>query len=530
MVDEFDVDVVVAGSGVGGLMAAYYAQRSGARVLLLSGSGGASKRISSLNTALGYDSADTAAGLFDDIFKAGGYINAPDVVAAIANRMPIETQHLIDLGVPFARKDGRLLRRQAAGSTQARSVFSEGMIGVDIARKLTGEMAACASPAMTSIRGAIALDLVRDDSGAFSVLGYSPRDKRWLTIRSSAVVLATGGAGQLFGKTTNPRGSRGIGYAMALELGAELVDMEFISYEPFITSAPAGMRLQDLPTTVLRQGAKLRNGKGEEFIDTASAPSKDVICRAMVREVAEGRGTATGSVYFDIRGMDPDVALGYMQITEALKSRNLAFEDGQLEVMPAQHFVMGGVRIDSSASSTVPGVFAVGEVAGGAHGGHRLAAGGGLEVVGGGAIAGEEAAQFALRQSRPHGMPPHAEPRPELLGVGLSTESRRQLTTIQTALQDGCGILRTGNDLDRSVSAIDDVLNQTRGRGDAFIRRSALVALAVAQSALRRAESRGDHFRSDFPTRDDINWLANLRITLDDRSNLRFTREPITRA
>jgi fumarate reductase (CoM/CoB) subunit A len=527
VLESLQVDVVVAGGGVGGLMAAYRAMRCGARVLLLGGSAGASNRISSLNTALHYAGPDSAAGLFDDMVRAGGAVNDLHVVAALAARIGRETEALDAMGVPFVRDGARLARRQAAGSSWTRAVFSQGMIGVDISRRLADEIEAAGDPATMHVRGGLLVELLTVDGRVAGVLAYSVRDERWIQVTAPAVVLATGGAGQLFDTTTNPRGSRGIGYAAALDAGALLSDMEFVSFEPFVTSAPEHARGHDLPTTVLREGARLLNGRGEEFLDTASAPTKDIICRAMVREVLEGRGTPSGSVYYDLSGMEPSAVERYVQIAQAFRGVPEAEAERRLEVMPAQHYLMGGVKIDKSAATSLAGLFAVGEVAAGAHGGHRLAAGGGLEVVAGGAIAGESAAGYALGRKGERDRPPAASPAPELLGQRLTAESKADLATIRSALSDGCGILRHGTNLTTSVAAIRDVLERARNRSDPFIRRCGLVALAVAESALARAESRADHYRTDHPDRDDVNWLGNLVITLDEDDDLSRRFQPV---
>ena len=332
-------------------------------------------------------------------------------------------------------------------------------------------------------------------------------------------MLATGGAGQLFGTTTNPRGSKGTGYALALEAGCELVDMEFVSFEPFITTTPGDTKRHDLPTTVLKQGARLRNGLGEEFLDTANAPTKDVICRAMMTEVAEGRGTENGSVYYDIREMEPEVVNHYVQIGQAMRSNGAAADPGLLQVMPAQHYLMGGARIDADAATSVPGLFAVGEVAGGAHGGHRLAGAGGMEVVAGGAIAGESAAGYAL--VHPTRTPAVHEERPELLGTYRSPAKTEQLRIIADALHTECGIFRNGSGLAAAAESIRGVLEETRGdAGQAFVTRGAQVALSIAESARRREESRGDHFRTDYRLRDDSAWLGNQVVRLADDGGL----------
>jgi aspartate oxidase len=511
MVEEITADVLVAGGGVGGLMAAYSAQRCGASVILLGGSAGASNRISVMNTALGYTQQDTPAALFDDMFRAGGYLNDISLLANICARIGPQTELLGSLGVPFARDKDRYARRQATGSSSPRGVYTLGMVGVDISHHLRARM----STGVRIVEGATLLDLYTTDGAVTGGLVYDAKSRVWLGVRAGAVVLATGGAGKLFRRTTNPRGSAGVGYAVALEAGAELVDMEFVSYEPFITWAP-GTKGHDLPTTVLREGAKIRNGLGEEFIDTAKSPAKDIICRAMVNEVRHGRGTPLGAVYYDLTDMDPTVVGQYPQIQQALKAlRGKSASPLKLEVMPAQHYLMGGVKVDARGATAVSGLFAVGEVAGGTHGAHRLAGAGGMEVVALGAIAGEQASRFARgRPQRPQLEALRA--RPELLGANLSPRGREMLAEISSAMETGCGIVRRADQLAQTVHSVVGLLEEARSEPAlAQVARAALVSWIVATCALRRQESRGDHFREDFPIRDDVNWLGNMTATLE---------------
>ncbi|ABL79582.1 MULTISPECIES: FAD-binding protein [unclassified Nocardioides] len=523
-VDRVEVDLVVAGGGVGGAMAAYHAARVGARVLYLGGSGGASARISSFNTALGYDDPDTPDGIVEDMLRAGRHVNHPGVVRALADRVAEETMRLVEMDVPFVRDGDRLARRQAAGSTWTRAVFSRGMIGADIVRALTERLVADES--VTVVNGGLLVDVETADGAVCGVLAWSPRDERWMQIGTRAVVMATGGAGQLWASTTNPRGSLGTGYAVALEAGAELMDMEFTSFEPFITSAPPEHAGHDLPTTVLREGARLLNARGEAFLPEQS-PTKDIICRAMVREVLEGRGTASGSVVFDLTEMDPDNAERYVGIVEALRKRGITSREAQLEVMPAQHYVMGGIRIDERGRSTLPGMYAVGEAAGGAHGAHRLAAGGGLEVVAGGAVVGEAAGLDALSATGDRRC--SLAPNPDLLSVRLAAEAQADLGLIRGAMDSGCGILRTATDLEDTVTAVEEVHQRHRvPGGHPFVRRAAMVALSIARSAAMREESRGDHFRTDHPHSSE-EWLANIVVTAP-AGEMEFTTAPVPTA
>lgn len=520
MVDELTTDVLVAGGGVGGLMAAYTASQQGAKVLLLGGSVGASPRIGVMNTALGYANEDSPAAMFDDMFRAGGYLNDPAVLANICARIGTETGHLASMGVPLARAGDKYARRQATGSSYPRGVYTLGMVGVDIAMQLRDRML----HGVRSLDGATLQELYTHDGAVRGGLVYGAKGSSWLSVHAGAVVLATGGAGQLFERTTNPHGSFGIGYALALEAGAELTGMEFVSFEPFITWA-LGTKGHDLPTTVLREGAQLRNGLGEEFIETANSPSKDKICRAMVNEVRQGRGTAAGAVYYDLTEMDPAVLGQYPQIQQALKAhRDTSGNPLRLEVMPAQHYLMGGVRVDGRGTTTIRGLYAVGEVAGGTHGAHRLAGAGGMEVVALGAIAGENAARAALTTAERETVGA-VHPRPDLLPSNLTRSGSERLAEIRKAMEDGCGIVRDAKRLAQSVRTVTQVLDDTRSDPTmGYVARAALVASVIASSALLREESRGDQFREDFPLRNDVDWLANLVTTLDDAGGPRTCR------
>jgi aspartate oxidase len=225
--------------------------------------------------------------------------------------------------------------------------------------------------------------------------------------------------------------------------------------------------------------------------------------------------------------MDPERADRYEQIRQVLRTLGIRSGEAQIEVFPAQHSLMGGVRIDENAQSDLPGLFAVGEVSGGAHGAHRLAACGGTEVVAMGAIAGESAADRARRSRRGANARPILK-RPELLPLKPDALEQAGLRRIRQALDAGCGILRTREGLRDTVAELDGILAPLRNEGKTrtFLGRSGLLALAIAQSAFLREESRGDHYRTDHPARNDISWFGNLAVRLlADEQPLDFSYE-----
>ena len=518
MVEGIQTDVLVAGGGMAGLMAATRAHLAGGSVVLLTGTAGASVRMAGFCTALLDAPEDQPEALFNDMFIAGGFVNNPALLAAIVDRIGPETRFFESLGVPFHRKDGKLARRQAAGVSWPRAVFTLDMVGVDAGKLLTQRLRAAGEPAVSILSGGFLLDLDMQDGAVCGGLVYLHPEKRWLHVQAPAVVLATGGAGELFQKTTNFPGTQGIGYALALEAGAPLLDMEFVSYEPTVAVAPEKIAGMELPTMAFPEGARLINGQGEEFLRTAPPPSKDVMSRAMLREVREGRGTQHGAIYYDLREMSPEAAMGYSQIRRVLKALDVSSRMAQIEVMPTQHFLMGGVATDEGGAAEIAGLYAAGEVAGGAHGAHRLATCGGTEVIAMGAISGESAARSVGSRKRSPGKR-RAVARPELLHASMDATDQVRFARIKASLEGGCGALREERRLRASLSELQILRDELRseGRLQTFVGRAALLALSIASSALARTESRGDHFRTDYPQRNDRCWLGNIRAHLAEQ-------------
>jgi succinate dehydrogenase/fumarate reductase flavoprotein subunit len=527
-VEQLEADVLVAGGGMGGLMAATRAHSAGARVVLLTGLPGASTRMAGFATALLDDPQDRPEYLFNDIFIAGGFVNDPRVVAAMAERITAETRFFEELGVPFERREGRLARRQAAGVTWPRAVFTTGMVGQNAGRLLIDRLRAAGSPPVWVLDRGFLVDLDVREGTVYGGLAYVRSNRQWVHVTAPAVVIATGGVGSLYQRTTNFPGTNGMGYAMALEAGAPLVDMEFVSFEPTVAVAPAKVARMELPTMAFSDGARLLNGQGDEFVATKPPVSKDVMSRAILGEVRAGRGTPAGGVYYDLGPVPPDVALSYSQIRRVLKALDLSPAKARIEVCPAQHFLMGGIRADEGTGTAVPGLFAVGEAAGGAHGAHRLATCGGTEVIAMGAIAGEAAAAHA-RSRRVTGPPTERAPLPELMEESLDATDTTRVQELRVALEEGCGVLRDDDGLRKTVGILNSIKDglSADGRTKTFLGRATLVACSLAEAARRRTESRGDHFRVDHPHRDDRRWLGNLVTTLgDDGTTIETTFHP----
>jgi L-aspartate oxidase len=332
------------------------------------------------------------------------------------------------------------------------------------------------------------------------------------TVIARATLLATGGAGMVFAETTNPPVATGDGMAMARRAGASLLDMEFVQFHPTALAVPGAPRFL-VSEAVRGEGAYLRNGAGERF--TEELAPRDQVARAIARENRAGRGPVT----LDLRHLDPDhIRSRFPRIAATCARYGVDLTSDPVPVTPAAHYVMGGVATDLSGRSTLPGLYAAGEAAGtGVHGANRLASNSLLE----GLVFGARAAEAMA-----------ADPAPAAAGSFVADASRRGLpdagregdpaalvATLRRRAWDSLGLERDGAGLrgllDDLAALGAQVAAHPRQRAAAEARNLVSVAEAMAAGALFREESRGGHFRNDFPHTDDLRFLGHTLLTVD---------------
>jgi len=331
------------------------------------------------------------------------------------------------------------------------------------------------------------------------------------TVLARATLLATGGAGQVFAETTNPAVATGDGMAMGLRAGAALLDMEFVQFHPTALSVPGAPRFL-VSEAVRGEGAYLLNGAGERFTDEL-AP-RDQVARAIARENREGRGPVT----LDLRHLEAErVRTRFPRIHATCLRYGIDIARDLVPVTPAAHYVMGGVATDLQGRATLPGLYAAGEVAGnGVHGANRLASNSLLEGLVFGARAAESMAaddnpvpsESACRPGRA------AEPRPR--PPGLRDDLRRRAWECLGLERDAAGLRSLIGFLD---TARPEAAFRAADRDAAEDRNLVDVARAMAASALFREESRGAHFRTDFPKADDARFRGH---TLLEQGRMRL--------
>jgi len=507
-------DFVVIGSGIAGLRAAIALAPVG-RVLILT-----KAEPSESNT--GYAQGGIAVALGDDdspALHAGDTIRAGDglcdeaAVRVLVEQGPPYVRELVDWGTRFDRDaDGHLLRGREAAHTVRRVLHAGDATGREIARVLWTKVSQFTS--VETANHALVTELLVEHDQCVGVRFYDqlgfPRDAR-----AKATLLATGGAGQVFRHTTNPRVATGDGVALGFHAGARVADLEFVQFHPTALNVPGAPRF--LISEALRgDGGRLVNGRGEAFMtryhrDGDLAP-RDVVARSIMREM-----DSTGeSVFLSLSHLDAEyVTRRFPTIADMCRQVRLDLARDPIPVSPAAHYVMGGVDTDQWGRTSLPGLFAAGEVAcTGVHGANRLASNSLLE----GLVFGARAA-VAMQEPPAAALPGpdrRIAARTPPAGVGSSPLTT---TEVRDLMWKSVGLFRTREGMEDAVSKLDasyaahrDALANARADdGDAWKQFSLVtVARLIARAAVRRLESRGAHYRSDFPERDDIHWKAHV--------------------
>jgi L-aspartate oxidase len=481
--DVYDIEgrPLIVGAGAAGLMTAL-ALAPAPCVLLSKGPLGveSSSALAQGGIAASVGPDDDPAIHIGDTIAAGDGLCVAPVAERIIRAAPAAIEDLERFGVRFDRgADGALLLGLEAAHGRKRIVHAGGdATGREITRALT--QAVRSMPSVTVIEGLAARRLVVEDGVVTGLLVYGLGGS--ILLRTSRVVLATGGVGGLFLHGTNPVGSFGQGLALAARAGAELADLEFVQFHPTALDVP-GFRLSLISEAVRGEGAILVDEHGTRFMaDTPGAElaPRDIVARAVWRHINEGH-----RVYLDARHAPKlDFATRFPAVTALCRAGGVDPVREPIPVRPAAHYHMGGVKVDIAGRTTVEGLWACGEVAcTGLHGANRLASNSLLEaIVGAGFTAASVGSTPAVR--RPVG-------RIETMNL------RSEVGPVRQIVSRAAGVLRDGATLRHAVSELYPFAVSSAASSDA-----ALVGLMIVVAALRRQESRGAHHREDFPERD----------------------------
>lgn len=524
-------DVLVIGSGGAGLRAAIEARKTNANVLLVSKSRAAYGN----NTAISGAALAIATGWREpkdnpnvhlkDTIVAGRFVNNQKLVDVMVQEGSKQIADLETFGVKFAKREGKIWITSAAGHTYPRHVFSEGRIGTDLTRALLNYAIT------TGVKVKEKLTIIKLLKRETSIVGAIGIDKKGevYVFTSKATVLASGGLGHIFRRTTNAPGTIGDGYALAYKAGLPLLDMEFIQFYP----TAMGERGQDgIPYEVFvgRGGGVLKNSLGEDIlakwhINETSMMTRDRVTQAIMKEILQ-HNDIDGKVTMDLSMLSDD---RFSKLSVMLP-KSTRVGQKVFDVAPSAHHCMGGVKIDENCRTEVDGLFAAGEICGGIHGANRLAGNALIDILVFGTIAGKSAAEKSLStQAWPiddRMLTTTMTMLSELASYNKGTVSLKELreTLEQTMWYHG-GIIRNQSSLKevltkiRSVTQIlPEVMVNEREDLLAVIEFNHMLTVSemVCRAALERTESRGAHFRDDYPEEDDSRWLKNILISQKD--------------
>ncbi|MDD1656277.1 MAG: fumarate reductase subunit A [Methanomicrobiales archaeon] len=504
-----EAHVLVIGSGGAGVRAAIEAARYGETLLVtksVAGKGGCTPMAEGgYNAAL--READSCVGHLEDTLKGGAYLNDMELVQVLVNEAPERLRDLVRWGAVFdVTETCEVAQRSFGGQRFPRTCYAGDRTGHEMMMTLLEQLRASDVEVLQEVTVS---DLLTRE-GAVVGAAVLDRTGKLEVIRADNTVLATGGGSRIYDVSTNSATGTGDGYSLGYRAGAELIDMEMVQFHPTGAVYPYDARGRLVTEAVRGEGGILRNAKGERFMsrydpERMELSTRDVVARAIAREIQEGRGTPRGGVYLDVTHLPAG------QIEERLPvmlEQFLAFgvdiRKEPMEVAPSAHHFMGGLRITPTGQTTVPGLFACGEVAGGVHGANRLGGNSLAETQVFGKRAGEAAGRAPSRGQRPEQRQLDLiERRLEgfLSGMVNPVMVERKL---QLAMWKGAGIFRTGPDLEQTLTEVEKLGRKKLHAHSKLnlaecmtVQHLCTTALLVVKSALLRKESRGAHVRTD---------------------------------
>lgn len=488
---------MVIGAGVAGLRAAIELAEAG-RVLVVAKESlkESSSEYAQGGIAVALSDDDEVSLHEQDTIRAGDGLCNEEAVRALVEDGPARIEELIAWGAEFDREGSRLLFAREGAHSRSRVLHAHGdSTGQEIARTLHRKAASLANIEFRSF--AAMTDLLVDDAGGVAgaqVLEESSGEL--LAIPARAVLLATGGLGRVFRETTNPRVATGDGVAAAYRAGAEISDLEFVQFHPTALHVEGAPRF--LLSEALRgEGAILRNAAGERFMERyhpmKELAARDIVSRAIISEIQR---TGAEHVFLDLTALGAEhIRTRFPRIYQTCLQYGVDLAHEPAPVHPAAHYAMGGVRTDLNGRTNLDHLYAAGEAAcTGVHGANRLASNSLLEGV----VFGTRAGRAMREAAREFPEPPKHD-------LTQAKRPKMDETTLRALTWRDCGIVRTGTGLSDALQQLDrdvcvDACTTVAGYE---LRNMHTVARLIAASALARRESRGGHYRADFPAKDE---------------------------
>ena len=533
-IKTISTDVLIIGSGGAGSRAAIEVDDAGLKAIIVSK--GLSFRSGCTGMAEGgynavfrtVDKDDSIEAHIHDTLKGGSYLNDKRLVDILVNESPKRLIDLENYGALFDRQEsGEIDQRPFGGQTYRRTCYQGDRTGAELLNALKEEII---RRDIECIEEVMITSLVTDGEQVIGATGLDLKDSSLIYFKAKSVILASGGAGQLYPVTSNTFQKNGDGFAIAFRAGASLVDMEQVQFHPTGMVAPESKKGVLVTEAVRAEGGKLINKDGERFM-SKYAPEKmelatrDVVARSIYQEIIEGRGTENGGVYLDISHLDDDY------IDEKLETMVLQFENvgvdikhGPIEVAPTAHHFMGGLKINTDASTSLENLFGAGEVCGGVHGANRLGGNALADTQVFGKIAGESASKAAAAtelKTNEEQVEKEASRIESLIKKG-TIKPLEFKNNIKNLMWEKVAIVRDEKTLNEALGQLQEMqkdlenldVSDKKQYNDELVNALEVInmveiCILTVKSAILRRESRGAHFRSDFPeTKDE--WKKSI--------------------
>ncbi len=586
--ETYHHDVLVIGSGGAGLRAAIEASAAGVSVGMVCrcllgkahtvmAEGGVAAALANV------DDRDNWKVHFADTMRGGQYLNNWRMVELFAKEAPARVHELEAWGALFDRtEDGKILQRNFGGHKYPRLAHVGDRTGLEMIRTLQDHGI---HQGLDIYQEYTIVSLLKEGNNVIGAFGYDREKGRFKIFRAKAVIIATGGMGRIYKISSNSWDCTGGGISLAYHAGAELIDMEFVQFHPTGMVWPPSVRGLLITEGVRGEGGVLRNSKGRRFMfddipelyhgqtsmdeeegwrytqgdKNAKRPpellTRDHVARCIRREIKEGRGSPHGGVFLDIAWIKEKMPNAAEHIKKKLPSMYHQFKElagvditkEAMEVGPTTHYIMGGVRVDADTQMTsVPGLFAAGECAAGLHGANRLGGNSLSDLLVFGKRAGEFAANYA-KGIEPS--PINTNEVEEIAARALAPFEKKSgknpfqiQEDLQEMMQDLVGIARTGKELEEALTSIHHLQKQAnevgcegnRGFNPGWhtaleLTHMLTVAEAIAKAALERKESRGGHYREDFPLKNAELGSVNISIKKNNQGEMEVRPIPKTK-
>lgn len=534
--EVLDTDVLVVGAGGAGTRAAIEAHERGVTVAIVTEgklpSGCSSIAMGAIQAACGTgDSVDIH---FRDTMVAGAYLNDKKLVEVMVNEALQRVQDLEEYGTRIVKENEKYKLFPFSGSTYPRAIVTNDPYRGGFMRGLVEEVKCRQIEIFENI---IITSLLMENCATVGAMGVNLQTGNFLMFGSKSTVLASGGAGQLYPLTTNPQDVTGDGYAMAYRAGAELMDMEFTQSRACIIH-PSALKGQPPPGDgLVTIGGRFYNALGERYMKKYDPVNMEKVTRDLMairthKEIKAGKGTSRGGVYNDLSGVPEEQLKQFNRFLSACEVEGIDPRWQPIEWAPGIHHFMGGLRINERCETTVPGLYAAGEVAAGVHGANRLSANALTDTQVFGARAGRFAAERALSISEPKVDEKQIEVERNEICKILERKDGEDALSVRKEIKKIMGkyvsISRNKEELELAIRKIEKikrsqlpklcVVDEKPSSLREALKAASFVDVGemVARAALMRTESRGAHYREDYSQRDDKNWLKNIVIRLQE--------------